>query len=295
MSSLWHGESRLLEEVHHSGLAASRGLPLHGRILERTRGAAGEHRRHLRVDDGRVRFALTRVTRGEVTATAATEQSTRGCRGGNGGSSVQRRVQRATLSECLSAECDRLRGGSESLGSEAMLIEEGASAKTLKALNASIANLEKARGGKPDVTIDEVLRQKRPERQVLKDQICSPASRPKPSSERPSRAREKVVIKLEGLQKEEGDLTQLSLRKQQEIADAKNDAAEKAREVEMLQAKRLAEVDCDGSVSHVSSASCTSPMSPQQWSLGLAASLPEDARIKFDEWYTSVDFEAKYK
>ena len=39
----------------------------------------------------------------------------------------------------------------------------------------------------------------------------------------------------------------------------------------MLQAKPLAEVDCDGSVSHVSSASCSSPMSPQQWALGLAA------------------------
>ena len=41
------------------------------------------------------------------------------------------------------------------------------------------------------------------------------------------------------------------------------------------------------------SASCSSPLSPQQWALGLAASLPVDARIKFKEWYTSVDFETK--
>ena len=41
------------------------------------------------------------------------------------------------------------------------------------ALDASIANLEKARGGKPDVAIDEVLRQKRLERQELKDQMQS--------------------------------------------------------------------------------------------------------------------------
>ena len=76
---------------------------------------------------------------------------------------------------------------------------------------------------------------------------------------------EKVVIKLEGLQKEDVDLTQLLLLEQQEIADAKNDAAEKTQEVETLQAKHPAEVDCDGSVSHVSSASCSSPLSPQQW------------------------------
>ena len=107
-------------------------------------------------------------------------------------------------------------------------------------------------------------------------------------------AREKAVIKLEGLQKEEMDLTQLLLLKQQEISDAKSDAAEKAREVETLQARRLAEVDCEGSVSHVSSsASCSAPLSPQQWALGLAASLPEDVRVKFEEWYSSVEIEAK--
>ena len=57
---------------------------------------------------------------------------------------------------------------------------------------------------------------------------------------------------------------------------------------------RLAEVDCDGSVSHVSSsASCSAPLSPQQWTLGLAASLSEDVRVKFEEWYNSVEIEAK--
>ena len=90
------------------------------------------------------------------------------------------------------------------------------------------------------------------------------------------------------------DLTQLLLLKQHEILDAKSDAAEKAREVEMLQVRRLAEVDCEGSVSHVSSsASCSAPLSPQQWALGLAASLPEDVRVKFEEWYSSVEIEGK--
>ena len=63
------------------------------------------------------------------------------------------------------------------------------------------------------------------------------------------------------------------------MADANNDTAENAREVETLQAKRSAEVDCDGSVSHVSSAACSSPLSPQQWAPRLAASL-EDARFR---------------
>ena len=210
-------------------------------------------------------------------------------RGGNGGASTRRPAQRTTLSDVLSAECDRLRGGSEAPGADAMLVEEGAVAKSeeqgrLKALDASIANLEKARGGKPDDAIDEVLRLKRQERQELKDQMqfCK-------STEALLRtaigARGKAVIKLEGLKKEEVDLTQLLLLKQQEIADAKNDAAEKAREVETLQAKRLAEVDCDGSVSHGSSASFSSPRSPQQWALGLAASLSEDVRVKFEDWW----------
>ena len=81
-------------------------------------------------------------------------------------------------------ECERLRGG-ESLSSEAMAVEDAGSAKAqeqdrLKALGAGVANLEKARGGKPDVAIDEVLRQKRLERQELKDQMQS-ASRPRHS------------------------------------------------------------------------------------------------------------------
>ena len=190
-----------------------------------------------------------------------------------------------------------MRGG-ESLSSEAMAVEDAGPAKAeeqdrLKALDASIANLERARGGKPDVAIDEVLWQKRLERQELKDQMQSRKST-KALLKAAIAAREKAVIKLEGLQKEEMDLTQLLLLKQQEISDAKSDAAEKAREVETLQARRLAEVDCEGSVSHVSSsASCSAPLSPQQWALGLAASLPEDVRVKFEEWYSSLEIEAK--
>ena len=150
-----------------------------------------------------------------------------------------------------------------------------------------------ARGGMPDVAIDEVLRQKRLERQELKDQMQSRKST-KALLRAAISAGEKAVIKLEGLQEEEMDLTQLLLLKQHEISDANSDAAEKAREVETLQARRLAEVDCDGSVSHVSnSASCSAPLSPQQWALGLAASLPEDVRVKFEEWYSSVEIEAK--
>ena len=59
-----------------------------------------------------------------------------------------------------------------------MAVEDAGPAKAeeqdrLKALDASIASLERARGGKPDVAIDEVLRQKRLERQELKDQMQS--------------------------------------------------------------------------------------------------------------------------
>ena len=117
-----------------------------------------------------------------------------------------------------------------------MAVEDAGPAKAeeqdrLNALDASIANLERARGGKPDVAIDEVLRQKRMERQELKDQMQSRKST-KALLKAAIAAREKAVIKLEGLQKEEMDLTQLLLLKQQEISDAKSDAAEKAREVE---------------------------------------------------------------
>ena len=146
--------------------------------------------------------------------------------------------------------------------------------------------------GRPDDAIDEVLRLKRQERQELKDQMQSRKST-KALLRTAFGAREQAVIKLEGPQKEEVDLTQLVLLKQQENVDAKNDAAEKEREVEMLQAKRLAEVDCDGSVSHGSSASFSSPRSPQQWALGLVTSLPEDVRVKFEDWCSNADFEAK--
>ena len=185
-----------------------------------------------------------------------------------------------------------------------ILVEEGTSAKTeeqdrLKALDASIVNIENARGGKPDVAIDESSDRRSKTR-------CSPTSRPRPSSGPQLRHGKRWSSSSRGcrrrrhsdelsfstrqsqkkMQKEEIDLTQLLLLKQKEIADAKNDEAEKARGVETLQAKRLAEVDCScvRSVSHVSSASCSSQLSPQQWALGLAASLPEDIRVKFEEW-----------
>ena len=196
---------------------------------------------------------------------------------GGGGSPAGKPAQRATFGDFLSAECERLRGG-DSL--KAMAVEDSGPAKAeeqdrLKALDASIANLEKARGGEPHVAIDEVLRQKRLGGRGLGDRMQSRKST-KALLKAAIAAREKAVIKLEGLQKEEMDLTQLLLLKQQEILDAKSEAAEKAREVETLQARRLAAVDCEGSVSHASSsASCSAPLSPQQWALGLAASLPE--------------------
>ena len=94
-----------------------------------------------------------------------------------------------------------------------MAVEDSGPAKAeeqdrLKALDASIANLERARGGKPDVAIDEVLRQKRLERQELKDQM-QPRKSTKALLKAAIAVREKAVIKLEGLQKEEMDLTQL--------------------------------------------------------------------------------------
>ena len=132
--------------------------------------------------------------------------------------------------------CKETSSSSESLSSEAMAVEGAGPAKAheqdrLKALDPIIANLERARGGKPDVAFDEVLRQKRLERQELNDQMQSRKST-KALLKAAIAAREKAVIKLEGLQKEEMDLTQLLLLKQQEISDAKSDAAEKAREVE---------------------------------------------------------------
>ena len=123
------------------------------------------------------------------------------------------------------------------------------------------------------MAIDEVLRLK------IRDQVQSRKST-KALHRTAIAAWEKVVIKLEDLQKEEVDLTQLLLLKQHEVADAKNDAAEKAREVETLQAKRLAEVDCDGSISHVSSASCSSPLSLKQLALRQAAALPGSNQVR---------------
>ena len=157
------------------------------------------------------------------------------------------------------------------------MVEDPKTAKTeeqdrLKALDASIANLEKACGGKPDVAIDEVLRL---ERQELKDQMQSRKST-KALLRAVIAAREKGVIKREGVQKEEMDLTQLLLLKQQEISDAKSEAAEKAREVETLHASRLAEVNRDGAVSHVSSSACillraTVTSAVGAWTCGVAS------------------------
>ena len=274
MPGVWNGEPRQSTEVHCSGLSASRrtsvGLGQSQGYEERQPhahvGVFGQ------VDDGRVPIVPTRITLGEVIATSCSRAVSLGGRGnGGGGSPARKPAQRATFGDFLSAECERLRGG-DSLSSEAMAVEDSGPAKAeeqdrLKALDASIANLEKARGGKPDVAIDEVLRQKRLERQELKDQMQSRKST-KALLKAAIAAREKAVIKLEGLQKEEMDLTQLLLLKQQEISDAKSEAAEKAREVETLQARRLAEVDCEGSVSHVSSSATCSAVGA--WTCGVA-------------------------
>ena len=93
-----------------------------------------------------------------------------------------------------------------------MLLPKTEEQDRLKALDTSIVNLEKDWGGKPDVAI-EVLRQERLERQELKDRMHSRKST-KALLRTAIAAREKVVIKLDGLQKEEVDLTQLSLLKQ---------------------------------------------------------------------------------
>ena len=109
-----------------------------------------------------------------------------GGRGNSGGGSLARKpAQRATFGDDLSAECERLRGG-DSLSSEAMAVEDLV-----------------------DVAIDEVLRQKRLERQELKDQMQSRKST-KAFLKAAIAAREKAVIKLEGLQ---------------EISDVKSEAA----------------------------------------------------------------------
>ena len=131
----------------------------HGRILERTRGTAGGLQSLLWVDDGRVGLARTRTTRGELIGTAAIKLLSR--RVAVATVVVPwRPAQRANFSDVLSA-VRQVGGGSESLGSDATLVEEGAVARTeeqerTKALDASTVNLENARGGKPDVAIDEV-------------------------------------------------------------------------------------------------------------------------------------------
>ena len=183
----------------------------------------------------------SRTVRGEVIATVAVVPSARG-------DPARKPAQRATFGDYLSAERERL-GGGESLSSEAIVVEDASSAKTedhdrLKVLDASIANLEKARGGKPDVAIDEVLRQKRLERQELKDQMQS------------------------------GD--------RGKVAETTGDFGRKERSPREGARGR-----------NSSSASCSAPPSPQQWALGLAASLPEDVRVKFEEWYNGVEIEAK--
>ena len=299
MSGLWHGQSRLPTEVHRSGLLASRwtsvGLGQSQGYEERQPHAHVGVFGQSTMDVSRLFLPELRVAR--LLPQLQSRRQLWGTWKQWRWQSCKEAGSASDFRDYLSAECERLRGG-DSLSSEATAVEDSGPAKAeeqdrLKALDASIANLEKARGGKPDVAIDEVLRQKRLERQELKDQMQSRKST-KALLKAAIAAREQAVLKLEGLQKEEMDLTQLLLLKQQEISDAKSEAAEKAREVETLQARRLAEVDCEGSVSHVSSsASCSAPLSPQHWALGLAASLPEDVRVKFEEWYSSVEIEAK--
>ena len=226
------------------------GLRLLGTI-EGVRGTApARARRRLRqVDDGRVPIVPTRTTRGVAVPSAL----------GDVEAVAVAVLQGSRLSERLSGITSR-RGAK---GCGAACLSTGrrwclrmrfqprprsrtASRPWMRALR----NLEKAHGGKPDVAIDEVLRQKGLETQSRKSS--------KALLKAAIAAREKAVIKLEGLQKEEMDLTRLLLLKHQEISDAKNEAPAKAREVETLQARRLAEVDRDGSVSHASSsASCS--------------------------------------
>ena len=196
--------------------------------IARVRGtAAASARLRLRpVDDGRVPIVPTRTTRGEVIATFAVVPSAFG--------ETWKQWRWQSCKEASSASDFRglPLGGVRKVAWEAMAVEDAGPAKAeeqdrLKALDASIANLEKARGGKPNVAVDEVLRQKRLQRQELKGQVQSRKST-KALLKAAIAAREQAVIKLEGLQKEEIDLTQLLLLKQEEISDAKSEAAEKA-------------------------------------------------------------------
>ena len=253
----------------------------------RGRAAARARRRLRQVDDGRVPIVPTRTTRGEVIATFAVVPSARGDAEAVVVAVLASDFQGLPLGGVRKVAGRRVSqlGGDGGRGCGFSQDQGAGSPEGLGCEHCE--SREGARRQAGSVAIDEVLRQKWLERQELKDQMQSSKSTKALS------AREKAVIKLDGLQEEEIDLTQLLLLKQQEISEAKSEAAEKAREVETLQARRLAEVDCDGSVSHVSSfASCSAPLSPQQWALGLAA-LPEDVRVKFVEWHNSVEIAAQ--
>ena len=139
MSGLWHGQSRLPTEVHRSGLSASRWTSVG---LGQSQGYE-ERQPHAHVGVfGQSTMDVSRLFLPELrVARLLTWKQWRwqSCKP----------AQRATFGDYLSAECERLRGG-DSLSSEAMAVEDADPAKAdnqdcLKALGASIANLEKAR------------------------------------------------------------------------------------------------------------------------------------------------------
>ena len=174
MSGLWHGQSRPPTEVQRSGLSASRwtsvGLGVRGTAAARAR------RRLRQVDDGRVPIVPTRTTRGEVIATVAVVPSARGDVEAVAVAVLPRKpAQRATFGDYISAERERLRGG-ESLSSEAMVVKDVGFSQDRGAGSPEGLGCERceSREGarlQQDVAIDEVLRQKRLERQELKDQM----------------------------------------------------------------------------------------------------------------------------
>ena len=173
MSSLWHGESRLPEEVHQSGLSASRRA-----CFRKARLSTGKEQQASTVVIGESTMVVSGVLLPELRVARLLPQLQPSSQLGVSWWQWWQSCAEAGYFRGLPLECDRLRGGSESLGSDAMVVEESASAKTkehdrLKALDASIVNLDQARGGKLDVAIDEVLRQKRLERQELKDRMQS--------------------------------------------------------------------------------------------------------------------------
>ena len=138
------------------------------------------------------------------------------------------------------------------------------------------------------MAIDEVLRQKRLERQELKDQMQSRKST-KALLKAAIAAREKAVIKFEGLQKEEMDLTQVLLLKQQEQRSRREGARGRNAAGEAFGRGRLRRVGFSCLLFCI----LLRATATQQWALGLAASLPEDVRVRFEEWYNSVEIEAK--